>query len=140
MNQFDVVIVGAGMVGASLACGLVDAGFKVALIESEALNPAQDWLPGQVDARVSALSLASENLLRNLEVWPLIENMARFQAYSAMHVWDACGTGQLDFTAAEQHLPYLGHIVENCTITQKGVFDLSYRIIQLQRLLFKVLI
>ena len=43
--------------------------------------------------------------------------MARFQAYSAMHVWDACGTGQLDFTAAEQHLPYLGHIVENCTIT-----------------------
>ena len=83
MNQFDVVIVGAGMVGASLACGLVDAGFKVALIESGALNPAQDWLPGQVDARVSALSLASENLLKNLEVWPLIENMARFQAYSA---------------------------------------------------------
>ena len=117
MNQFDVAIVGAGMVGASLACGLVDAGFKVALIESGALNSAQDWLPGQVDARVSALSLASENLLKNLEVWPLIENMARFQAYSAMHVWDACGTGQLDFTAAEQHLPYLGHIVENCTIT-----------------------
>ena len=67
MNQFDVVIVGAGMVGASLACGLVDAGFKVALIESGVLNPAQDWLPGQVDARVSALSLASENLLKNLE-------------------------------------------------------------------------
>jgi len=37
MNQFDVVIVGAGMVGASLTCGLVDAGFKVALIESGAL-------------------------------------------------------------------------------------------------------
>ena len=117
MSQFDVVIVGAGMVGASLACGLIDAGFKVALIESGALNPSPEWLPGQVDARVSALSLASENLLKNLDAWSVIENMARLQAYSAMHVWDACGTGQLNFTAAEQHLPYLGHIVENATIT-----------------------
>jgi 2-octaprenylphenol hydroxylase len=114
---FDVAIVGAGMVGASLACGLIDAGFKVALIESGELDPSQNWPPGQVDARVSALSLASENLLQNLGVWPIIENMARLQAYSAMHVWDACGTGQLNFTAAEQHLPYLGHIIENCTIT-----------------------
>ena len=117
MSHFDIAIVGAGMVGGSLACGLIDAGFKVALIESGELNPAQDWPPGQVDARVSALSLASENLLKNLAVWPVIENMSRFQAYTAMHVWDACGTGQLHFTAAEQHLPYLGHIVENCTIT-----------------------
>ena len=114
---FDVAIVGAGMVGASLACGLIDAGFKVALIESGELNPSQNWPSGQVDARVSALNLASENLLQNLGVWPIIENMARLQPYSAMHVWDACGTGQLNFTAAEQHLPYLGHIVENCTIT-----------------------
>ena len=117
MSQFDVAIVGAGMVGASLACGLIDAGFKVALIESGELSQSQDWPPEQVDARVSALSLASENLLKNLEAWPVIENMARLQAYSAMHVWDACGTGQLNFTAAEQHLPYLGHIVENRTIT-----------------------
>ena len=117
MSHFDVVVVGAGMVGASLACGLIDAGFKVALIESGALNPSQDWLPGQVDARVSAVSLASENLLKNLKVWPVIETMSRMQAYKAMQVWDACGTGQLNFTAAEQHLAYLGHIVENCTIT-----------------------
>ncbi|MFT5929839.1 MAG: 2-octaprenylphenol hydroxylase [Oceanospirillaceae bacterium] len=116
-NIFDVAIVGAGMVGASLACGLIDAGFKVALIESGELNPSQNWPAGQVDARVSALSLASENLLKNLAVWPIIENMARLQAYNAMNVWDACGTGQLNFTAAEQHLPYLGHIVENRTIT-----------------------
>ncbi|MFT7178933.1 MAG: 2-polyprenyl-6-methoxyphenol hydroxylase-like FAD-dependent oxidoreductase, partial [Oceanospirillaceae bacterium] len=40
---FDVAIVGAGMVGASLACGLIDAGFKVALIESGELNPSQNW-------------------------------------------------------------------------------------------------
>ena len=117
VTSFDVAIVGAGMVGASLACGLIDAGFKVALIESGELNLSHSFLPGQVDARVSALSLASENLLKNLAVWPIIENMARLQTYSAMNVWDACGTGKLNFTAAEQHLPYLGHIVENCTIT-----------------------
>ena len=58
MNQFDVVIVGAGMVGASLACGLVDAGFKVALIESEALNPAQDWLQVIICGTVECSSLS----------------------------------------------------------------------------------
>lgn len=117
MSEFDVAIVGAGMVGASLACGLIDAGFNVALIESGELNSSQDWPLEQVDARVSALSLASENVLKNLQAWPIIENMARLQAYDAMHVWDACGTGKLHFTAAEQHLPYLGHIAENRTIT-----------------------
>jgi 2-octaprenylphenol hydroxylase len=117
VSEFDVAIVGAGMVGASLACGLIDAGFNVALIESGELNSSQDWPLEQVDARVSALSLASENLLKNLQAWPIIENMARLQAYDAMHVWDACGTGKLHFTAAEQHLPYLGHIAENRTIT-----------------------
>jgi len=117
MNLFNVAIVGAGMVGASLACALIEAGFKVALIESGKLDPSQDWPSGQVDARVSALSLASENLLKNIQVWPIIEGMKRLQPYDAMRVWDACGTGQLHFTASEQHLPYLGHIVENRTIT-----------------------
>lgn len=131
MSQFDIAIVGAGMVGASLACGLIDAGFKVALIESGELNPSQNWPLGQVDARVSALSLASENLLKNLNVWPVLANMARFQAYSAMHVWDACGTGRLHFTAAEQHLPYLGHIVENCTITSALHQTLAHKQYQL---------
>lgn len=129
--MFDVAIVGAGMVGASLACGLIEAGFKVALIESGALNPSQDWPQGQVDARVSALSLASENLLKNLQVWPIIKAMERMQAYKAMYVWDACGTGQLHFTAAEQHLPYLGHIVENRTITSALHQSLGHKQYQL---------
>ncbi len=131
MSQFDVAIVGAGMVGASLACGLIDAGFKVALIESGELNTSQDWPSQQVDARVCALSLASENLLKNLQVWPVIENMARLQAYGAMHVWDACGTGKLHFTAAEQHLPYLGYIAENRTITSALHQTLAHKNYQL---------
>jgi len=117
MSQFDVVIVGAGMVGASLACGLVDAGFKVALVEAGQLDASHDWPEQEVDPRVSALSLASQNLLTNLGAWPRIETMARLQPYRAMQVWDACGTGKLEFTAAEQHLPYLGHILENRSIT-----------------------
>lgn len=117
MSHFDIVVVGAGMVGASLTCGLVDAGFKVALVEAGQLDCSSDWPQDDVDPRVSALSLASQNLLTHLGAWPLIESMQRLQPYQAMQVWDGCGTGELEFTAAEQHLPYLGHILENRTIT-----------------------
>lgn len=117
MSHYDVAIVGAGMVGASLACGLIDAGFNVALIEAGQLDSQQNWPKDKVDPRVSALSLASQNLLSHIGAWPLIEQMGRLQPYKAMQVWDGCGTGKLSFTAAEQHLPYLGNILENRTIT-----------------------
>ena len=59
MRQAEVVIVGGGMVGLSLACGLAEAGFTVAVLEA---GPAP--LPEEgIDCRVSALSRASYNFV-----------------------------------------------------------------------------
>ena len=117
-REFDVVIAGGGMVGASLAAllagGEATRGLKVALVEPQpALPPlAADAL----DLRVSALSRAGERLLASVGAWPLIE-ARRPCPYERMVVWDAAsppsGPETLVFDAAEVGEPNLGHIVEN---------------------------
>lgn len=112
--DYDLIIVGAGMVGSALASALQRSRLRVALVDASAL-PGQVPEPSTVsgfDARVSALSAASENLLRHLGAWQQLPADTAF-AYEQMHVWDAEGTGQIDFTAAALSEPRLGHIVEN---------------------------
>ena len=56
--DYDVMIVGAGLVGLSLAAVLGDAGFRVAIVEAR--EPQLDWAEDSVDLRVYAISRASE--------------------------------------------------------------------------------
>lgn len=127
----DIVVVGAGMVGLSAALALHNSGFKVTVIEGR--DKSILTLPEQLasvcdsrtkkssddlssfDNRVSALTRASENILRNLNAWPTIEQM-RLCAYRQMCVWDGDGTGNIDFSSAQLHQPNLGHIVENSVV------------------------
>jgi len=106
MKQQDVVIVGGGMVGLSLACGLAQAGFAVSVLEA---GPAPQPQEG-IDSRVSALSRASEQLLQQLGAWSLLR---RKTAYRTMAVWEQDGPATLHLDGASLMEPDLGHIVEN---------------------------
>lgn len=113
-EYYQVVIVGAGMVGAALAAGLVNSDISVALIEP---NQAEKPPSNRVDcadygSRVSAITAQSESLLTQLGVWSLIDEQ-RKSPYQGMTVWDAEGTGEVNFNASELHVPCLGTIVEN---------------------------
>jgi len=112
----DVAVVGAGMVGLTLACALGGSGLKVTLIDPRADIDRYDALAAEpqapFDRRVSALTPASENILRALGAWPLMAAL-RISPYRAMQVWDGVGTAAIRFDAAELHRPQLGHIVEN---------------------------
>jgi 2-polyprenylphenol 6-hydroxylase len=115
-TDFDVVIVGGGMVGAGVAALLARderlAGWSIAVVEPAAPRAP---LAGAVDLRVSALSRASERILRHAGAWPLLEPEAC--PYSDMVVWDAAGRRDgrdvLRFSAAETGEPNLGHIAGN---------------------------
>ena len=119
MNEslyYDVVIVGAGIAGSTLAKALDGSGIKVLLLESgefASQAPSCDNTIDGFDARVSALTLHSKQLLTNLGVWHTLEQL-RLQCYCHISAWDGEGTaGVIDFDAAEISEKSLGYIVEN---------------------------
>jgi len=113
MVQYDVVIAGGGMVGATLAALLGQQDKRVALLETT--WPAAFESASAYDMRVSALSRASQALLAELGIWERVVAM-RAAPYEAMQVWDATGAGQICFNAADLGEADLGHIVENRVI------------------------
>jgi 2-octaprenylphenol hydroxylase len=109
----NVVIVGGGMVGATLACALGDAGLQVDVIESK---PSQrTWAKQGFDQRVSAITRASQRIFEALGVWQGMLDR-RVSPYEHMHVWDASGDGVIHFDCSEIGEPNLGFIIENRVI------------------------
>ncbi len=114
---YDVVIIGAGMVGATLACALGVSGFNVAIVEAHEPEPNDGQ--GKHDLRVSAVSAGSQRVLNQIGVWPLIASR-RYHPFEKMQVWDAQGFGQIRFDCVEVAEPYLGLIIEN-SVTQSAL-------------------
>lgn len=113
-HQCDIAIVGGGMVGLTLASLLREQGLKLLLLDAGPAPLADDapLQPDRYQPRVSALSLASQRILEQLDAWPLMQAQ-RVSAYQRMVVWDGEGSGQIEFDAAAIQQPALGHIVEN---------------------------
>lgn len=116
MQQFDVVVLGAGMVGAAAALGFARKGLNVAIVEPYMPKPYDaEQVP---DLRVSAISLASENLLRSLGAWENIEKM-RVHPYRRLAVWEDEGS-RTEFDARDCDHDHMGYMVEN-RIIQLGI-------------------
>lgn len=109
MNQhFDVVIIGGGMVGAAVACGLGNSSLKVAVIEN---TPPPAFSSDQPhDLRVSALSIASKKILETIGAWRGVEDR-RCCPFRRMRVWET--SGDTEFSSEDINYPQLGYIVEN---------------------------
>lgn len=110
-DDYDLIVVGAGMVGAALACVLGREGRRVAVLD-RALPPPFD-ANGDVGLRVSSISPASRRLLGIAGAWPAIAAV-RISPYVRMEVWDSGPPrGEIAFDAAELGVAELGHVVEN---------------------------
>jgi len=109
MKNFDCVIVGGGMVGAASALSLARLGLTVALIERT--KPLDFSSEQPFDLRVSAISLASQHLLEQLEAWQQIVDW-RVCPYKRLGVWEL-EPSYTEFNAQSIGQEQLGHIVEN---------------------------
>jgi 2-octaprenyl-3-methyl-6-methoxy-1,4-benzoquinol hydroxylase len=117
-NQFDVVVVGGGMVGAALACGLALQKFRVAVIERA--EPAPFVADSEPDIRISAIGSSSVAMLKQLDVWSRIEAM-RCAPYRKLETWE-WQTAQVNFDAVSLGLPELGFMVEN-GVLQRALWE-----------------
>ena len=97
-THYDVIIIGAGMVGAACACLLAQKEenqqsniIKIALIEA---RPTQPYDGTKFDPRVAALTEKTKNILDSCNLWQSIK-AKRTSPYTSMRVWDAEGTGHI---------------------------------------------
>jgi 2-octaprenyl-6-methoxyphenol hydroxylase len=100
-ERYQVVIVGAGLVGAAVALALGRQGVRVALIERQPPSvPDDTW-----DTRIYAISPASQRFLEGLGAWRRMD-AARIQPVFRMDVaGDAGGAVRLDaYAAGVSHL------------------------------------
>ncbi|WP_281559941.1 FAD-dependent monooxygenase [Thalassomonas sp. RHCl1] len=116
MQKFDVLIVGGGMVGLTLALAIrKQSDLTVALADTQALTELTD----QPEIRVSAINAASQQIFTRLNVWDDIVGQ-RSQPYHHMHIWDKAGYGKLDFNlddvSGSSKPDQLGWIIENKVI------------------------
>jgi ubiquinone biosynthesis UbiH/UbiF/VisC/COQ6 family hydroxylase len=106
--DFDIVIVGAGLVGASFALALRGAGLKLAVVEAQAPPAAsENW-----DSRVYAISPGSAAFLEGIGAWKRIDR-SRICAVHEMQVYGDGHGAQLQFSAYESGVPELAWTVES---------------------------
>jgi 2-polyprenylphenol 6-hydroxylase len=120
----DVVVVGGGIIGGSFACLLGQAGLKVILLDAgvRQVNSLK-----QVDARVFAITLASEQILKKAGAWRRLheDDIAFFRK---MHVWDENGLGEINFDSATVCQKTMGYIISHQAIVdalQEKLLDME---------------
>lgn len=122
VQVFDVVIVGAGMVGATLGVALsslsdgygeLPPSLSIAIVDGG--PPPGSYEGASFDPRVIAVSKASQAFFEALDVWQAMADQ-RACEYRDMFVWDGDGTGSIQFESRDIHQDNLGHIVENSVV------------------------
>ena len=108
LDNFDVIIVGGGMVGATQAQALLKQNKRVLLVEQNL--PSHDWLKS-VPLRVSAINLFSEDYLKELGVWSHIDRGHKCM-FDQLGTWDN-PKQKLIFSAEEIGKVHLGHLIRN---------------------------
>lgn len=106
MQQFDLIIVGGGLAGASLAMALRDSRLRIALVETQPPGRPAGW-----DARIYAVSPANAEFLEGIGAWKHLDG-ERMAPIRGMQVHGDAG-GKIEFSAFETGVSELGWILES---------------------------
>lgn len=110
--DFDIVVVGAGLVGLAFACAMKNSSCRVLVIDAGEPPKFDDQ---NIDIRVNSIHLASQAFLDYLGVWSIAVEK-RACPFRVIQVWNSTG-GFIEFSAKEVDQTHLGHIVEQNALT-----------------------
>lgn len=113
-TDFDIAIVGAGIVGLTLACCLRDQGLRIAIINKDAYRIEKSTTS---NLRVLALTLASQQSLEQHNVWQRLDPK-EFASFLGVQVWESQQAANLFFDSADTGVVCLGYIVKNSDLEQ----------------------
>lgn len=111
--EFDILVIGGGIVGLTAALAMAQRNYKVAIIDAGSLTMDTS----REDTRVYAINDASQMLLQQLHVWQHLDR-ARLSPYRRMFVWDATNQAHIDFDSRMIAAPSLGTIIEESILKQ----------------------
>lgn len=106
--DYDILVVGGGMVGAALACALGNSGLRIAVIEAVPLTASTQ---PSYDGRAIALAFGSRRIFEGIGVW---SEVARLGAtpIEKIHISDRGRFGFTHLSCAELGQEALGYVVE----------------------------
>lgn len=118
--MYDLIIIGGGVAGLTLACALADSDVKIGIVEANAFQKKQ----APMHARVSAYNLAAKRFFQEHGVWDRIPQ-EKISPFEHIEVWDSRGSGQIQFDCVEVAQPALAYNVENQLIIEALLAQLS---------------
>ncbi len=113
-TDFDLIIVGGGMVGASLACALGNSPLKIAVIEATRFE--SDSQPS-FDARTLALAYGSRQIFNSLGLWDEIAQRG-VTPIRRIHVSDRGHAGSSHLDCQTEGVEALGYVAETRLLGQ----------------------
>ena len=113
-SQYDVIIVGGGLVGASLACALGQTGLRIAVIEAAPFTSKQQ---PSFDARTVALAYVSRQIFAAMGLWSRIEELG-VAAIEHIHVSDRGHAGVTRMHSADVGVEAMGYVVDTRVLGQ----------------------
>jgi len=119
-SDFDLIIIGGGLAGASLACALKDidkvsdvAPLKIAVVEAYELNAQSQ---SSYDDRTVALSYGSKRIFETIGLWSALAEHA--QPIDTIHISDRGHFGVMRLTKEQEDVSALGYVLENKRVGQ----------------------
>ena len=115
-KHYDILIIGAALVGASAAVALTKQGFKVGLVDKK--SPISQEANSDVwDSRIYAISPGNADWLKELGVWQKLD-VTRISPIESMEIWSDANLEPLAFNAEDDFERHLGYILENSALQE----------------------
>lgn len=109
--DYDIVIIGGGLVGASLAAALGHSGLSLALVEGRPVQPSGEASADDWDSRIYAISPGCRSFLEQSGAWEFLD-AGRVAPVEEMRVFGDDGS-ELEFSAYQMGAPELACILES---------------------------